>query len=127
MCHRRDTRWRFCHRWVRVINPGHSDEIQRGPMPSQGEGRREGAAAETNLQAASAGREQEGGCGLNPTRGRGRESTGCRESQVLDPPPMGPKQLIHRVNLIAEFYLVDRGLRHRLPGFSSMGRLVILP
>jgi hypothetical protein len=26
--------------------------------------------------------------------------------------------------LIAEFYLVDRGLRHRLPGFSSMGRLV---
>ena len=28
--------------------------------------------------------------------------------------------------LIAEFYLVDRGLRHRLPGFSSMGRLVIL-
>ena len=29
--------------------------------------------------------------------------------------------------LIAEFYLVDRGLRHRLPGFSSMGRLVILP
>jgi hypothetical protein len=25
------------------------------------------------------------------------------------------------------FYLVDRGLRHRLPGFSSMGRLVILP
>jgi hypothetical protein len=30
-------------------------------------------------------------------------------------------------HLIAEFYLVDRGLRHRLPGFSSMGRLVILP
>ena len=30
-------------------------------------------------------------------------------------------------DLIAEFYLVDRGLRHRLPGFSSMGRLVILP
>jgi hypothetical protein len=30
-------------------------------------------------------------------------------------------------SLIAEFYLVDRGLRHRLPGFSSMGRLVILP
>jgi hypothetical protein len=29
--------------------------------------------------------------------------------------------------LIAEFYLVDRGLRHRLPGFSSLGRLVILP
>jgi hypothetical protein len=29
--------------------------------------------------------------------------------------------------LIAEFYLVDRGLRHRLPGFSSMGRLVVLP
>ena len=29
--------------------------------------------------------------------------------------------------LIAEFYLVDRGLmRHRLPGFSSLGRLVIL-
>jgi hypothetical protein len=27
--------------------------------------------------------------------------------------------------MIAEFYLVDRGLRHRLPGFSSMGRLVI--
>ena len=23
--------------------------------------------------------------------------------------------------MIAEFYLVDRGLRHRLPGFSSMG------
>ena len=32
-----------------------------------------------------------------------------------------------RSSLIAEFYLVDRGLRHRLPGFSSMGRLVILP
>ena len=31
------------------------------------------------------------------------------------------------IYLIAEFYLVDRGLRHRLPGFSSMGRLVILP
>jgi hypothetical protein len=31
------------------------------------------------------------------------------------------------LELIAEFYLVDRGLRHRLPGFSSMGRLVILP
>jgi hypothetical protein len=30
-------------------------------------------------------------------------------------------------SLIAEFYLVDRGLRHRLPGFSSLGRLVILP
>ena len=30
-------------------------------------------------------------------------------------------------DLIAEFYLVDRGLRHRLPGFPSMGRLVILP
>jgi hypothetical protein len=29
--------------------------------------------------------------------------------------------------LIAGFYLVDRGLRHRLPEFSSMGRLVILP
>jgi hypothetical protein len=28
---------------------------------------------------------------------------------------------------IAEFYFVDRGLRHRLPGFSSFGRLVILP
>jgi hypothetical protein len=28
--------------------------------------------------------------------------------------------------LIAEFYLVDRGLRHRLPGFSSLGRLVVL-
>jgi hypothetical protein len=27
-----------------------------------------------------------------------------------------------RAALIAEFYLVDRGLRHRLPGFSSMGR-----
>jgi hypothetical protein len=27
--------------------------------------------------------------------------------------------------LIAEFYLVDRGLRHRLPGFSSMGRLIV--
>ena len=24
--------------------------------------------------------------------------------------------------LIAEFYLVDRGLRHRLPGFSSLNR-----
>ena len=32
-----------------------------------------------------------------------------------------------RPTLIAEFYLVDRGLRHRLPGFSSLGRLVILP
>jgi hypothetical protein len=30
------------------------------------------------------------------------------------------------MDLIAEFYLVDRGLRHRLPGFSSMGRLVVL-
>jgi hypothetical protein len=29
--------------------------------------------------------------------------------------------------LIAEFYLVDRGLRHRLPGSSSLVRLVILP
>jgi hypothetical protein len=29
--------------------------------------------------------------------------------------------------LIAEFYLVDRGLRHRLPGFSSLGRLGVLP
>ena len=28
--------------------------------------------------------------------------------------------------LIAEFYLVDRGLRHRLPGFSSLDRLVVL-
>jgi hypothetical protein len=28
--------------------------------------------------------------------------------------------------LIAGFYLVDRGLRHRLPGFSSLGRLVVL-
>jgi hypothetical protein len=27
--------------------------------------------------------------------------------------------------LIAEFYLVDRGLRHRLPGFSSLDRLVV--
>ena len=32
-----------------------------------------------------------------------------------------------REGLIAEFYLVDRGLRHQLPGFSSLGRLVILP
>ena len=30
------------------------------------------------------------------------------------------------MDLIAEFYLVDRGLRHRLPGFSSLGRLVVL-
>jgi hypothetical protein len=29
--------------------------------------------------------------------------------------------------LIAEFYLVDRGLRHRLPRFSNLDRLVILP
>jgi hypothetical protein len=29
--------------------------------------------------------------------------------------------------LIAEFYLVGRGLRHRLPGFSSLGRLGVLP
>jgi hypothetical protein len=28
--------------------------------------------------------------------------------------------------LIAEFYLVERGLRHRLPGFSSLDRLVVL-
>jgi hypothetical protein len=28
--------------------------------------------------------------------------------------------------LIAEFYLVDRGLRHRLPGFSSLDRPVVL-
>ena len=36
-------------------------------------------------------------------------------------------QCVYFAGLIAEFYLVDRGLRHRLPGFSSMGRLVILP
>ena len=29
-------------------------------------------------------------------------------------------------DLIAEFYLVDRGLRHRLPGFSSLDRPVVL-
>jgi hypothetical protein len=40
---------------------------------------------------------------------------GCRQKSILD------------VCLIAEFYLVDRGLRHRLPGFSSLGHLVILP
>ena len=28
--------------------------------------------------------------------------------------------------MIAEFYLVDRGLRHRLPGFLSLDRLVVL-
>ena len=28
--------------------------------------------------------------------------------------------------LIAEFYLVDRGLRHQLPGFSSLDRSVVL-
>ena len=28
--------------------------------------------------------------------------------------------------LIAGFYLVDRGLRHRLPGFPSLDRLVVL-
>ena len=28
--------------------------------------------------------------------------------------------------LIAEFYLVDRGLRHRLPGFSSLNRRLSL-
>ena len=40
----------------------------------------------------------------------------------------GPRRLSGKIELlIAEFYLVDRGLRHRLPGFSSMGRLVILP
>ena len=33
---------------------------------------------------------------------------------------------INNTPLIAEFYLVDRGLRHRLPGFSSLGRLVVL-
>jgi hypothetical protein len=32
-----------------------------------------------------------------------------------------------RCSLIAEFYLVDGGLRHRLPGFSSLGRLGVLP
>jgi hypothetical protein len=30
------------------------------------------------------------------------------------------------VCLIAGFYSVDRGLRHRLPGFSSLDRLVVL-
>ena len=29
--------------------------------------------------------------------------------------------------MTAEFYLVDRGLRHRLLGFSSLGRLGVLP
>ena len=29
-------------------------------------------------------------------------------------------------SLIAEFYLVDRGLRHRLPGFSSLNRRLSL-
>ena len=29
-------------------------------------------------------------------------------------------------SLIAEFYLVDRGLRHRLLGFSSLGRLRVV-
>ena len=29
-------------------------------------------------------------------------------------------------DLIAEFYLVDRGLRHRLPGFSSLNRRLSL-
>jgi hypothetical protein len=29
-------------------------------------------------------------------------------------------------HLIAEFYVVDRGLRHRLPGFPSLDRLVVL-
>jgi hypothetical protein len=28
--------------------------------------------------------------------------------------------------LIAGLYIVDRGLRHRLPGFSSLGRLDVL-
>ena len=42
---------------------------------------------------------------------------------VLNLCPVGPKRG-PSCELIAEFYLVDRGLRHRLPGFSSMGRLV---
>jgi hypothetical protein len=38
--------------------------------------------------------------------------------------PCGQPYSTAILNLIAEFYLVDRGLRHRVPGFSSMGRLV---
>jgi hypothetical protein len=34
--------------------------------------------------------------------------------------------LTRRGSLIAEFYLVDRGLRHRLPGFSSLDRRLSL-
>ena len=38
-----------------------------------------------------------------------------------------PVQRPDFICLVAEFYLVDRGLRHRLPGFSSLGRLDVLP
>jgi hypothetical protein len=55
-------------------------------------------------------------------RARGNNPLG-----LLNLCPVGPKRGPSCVLLIAEFYLVDRGLRHRLPGFSSMGRLVILP
>ena len=46
---------------------------------------------------------------------------GRRPASIDLPSPLPP------LFLIAGFYLVDRGLRHRLPGFSSMGLLVILP
>ena len=47
--------------------------------------------------------------------------------RTLDPSPGLYTFWILDVCLIANFYSVDRGLRHRLPGFSSLGRLVILP
>ena len=34
--------------------------------------------------------------------------------------------IVYYYYLIAEFYLVDRGLRHRLPGFSSLNRRLSL-
>jgi hypothetical protein len=66
--------------------------------------------------------------------GAKRRGRGCRG--IDQPSPAGVGVASSQVknlelgawsSLIAEFYLVDRGLRHWLPGFSSMGRLVILP
>jgi hypothetical protein len=51
---------------------------------------------------------------------KGRLLSLLRESHVRDGGVVGGGYLI------AEFYLVDRGLRHRLPGFSSLDRPVVI-
>jgi len=46
---------------------------------------------------------------------------------VIYPQLLGTRYSVAPGGLIAEFYLLGRGLRHRLPGFSSLGRLGVLP